>query len=220
VFCSILGCIRANCLCYRLRRALWEEQEWLLKGFNTLTAAMGRAVAGTFGTTKGEGAIRAADIPPARPALDRRRERLLTSVLSAPAGTPKRALLPPSPGDDSSRRRVPPWFLAATGNGNLVKEGQIVEESSPRPRLPTLWARPANLDQERTCHTWTDGSYRRTAGLGWCITTDEEGHNVIASGARSLGAKQTFATWSSTPIQPVRLRDPSTQELGRDKPKQ
>ena len=45
---------------------------------------IGRTVAGTFSTAKGEDAIHAADIPPTRPALDRRRERLLASALAAP----------------------------------------------------------------------------------------------------------------------------------------
>jgi hypothetical protein len=43
--------------------AIWEDQAWLLNRFNKLTTAIGRAVAGTFSTTKGEYAIRAADIP-------------------------------------------------------------------------------------------------------------------------------------------------------------
>jgi hypothetical protein len=69
--------------------ALWEGQQWLLDGFNKLTTVIARAVAGTFSSTKGEDAIRAADIPPARPALDRRRERLLAAIVAAPKGTPK-----------------------------------------------------------------------------------------------------------------------------------
>jgi hypothetical protein len=44
--------------------AIWEGQAWLLEGFNKLTTAIGRTVAGTFGTTKGEDAVRAADTPP------------------------------------------------------------------------------------------------------------------------------------------------------------
>jgi hypothetical protein len=54
--------------------AIWEGQAWLLEGFDKLTTAIGRTVAATFGTTKGEDAVRAADTPPAGPALDRRRE--------------------------------------------------------------------------------------------------------------------------------------------------
>jgi hypothetical protein len=74
--------------------AIWEGQAWLLDGFHRLNVAIGRAVAGTFSSTKGEDAIRAADIPPTRPALNRRRERLLAAALAAPEGTPKRLLLP------------------------------------------------------------------------------------------------------------------------------
>jgi hypothetical protein len=53
---------------------------------------IGRAVAGIFSTAKGEDAIRAADIPPTKPALDRRRERLLAAASAAPEGMPKRLL--------------------------------------------------------------------------------------------------------------------------------
>jgi len=81
-------------------QAIWEGQKWLLDGFNKLTATIGRAVARTFSTAKGEDTIRVA---PTEPALNRRRERLLVAVLAAPKATPKRALLPLSPEDDSSR---------------------------------------------------------------------------------------------------------------------
>jgi hypothetical protein len=43
--------------------AIWEGQGWLLEGFHKLSVAIGRSVAGTFSTAKGEDAIRAADIP-------------------------------------------------------------------------------------------------------------------------------------------------------------
>jgi hypothetical protein len=62
--------------------AIWEGQEWLLEGFYKLSVAIGRSVAGTFGMAKGEDAMRAADTPPTRPALDRR-ER-------TPGGSPLR----------------------------------------------------------------------------------------------------------------------------------
>jgi hypothetical protein len=70
--------------------AIWEEQKWLLEDFHRLTVAIGRTVAGTFSTAKGEDAIRTADIPPAEPMPDRRRERLLVSAMAAPAGTPRK----------------------------------------------------------------------------------------------------------------------------------
>jgi hypothetical protein len=60
--------------------AIWKGQPWLLEGFNRLTTAIGRSVSGSFSTTKGEDAVRAVDTPPAKPALDRRRERLLVLV--------------------------------------------------------------------------------------------------------------------------------------------
>jgi hypothetical protein len=87
---------------------------WLLDGFHRLNVAIGRAVAGTFSTAKGEDAIRAAGIPPTRPELDRRRERLLAAALSAPEGTPKRLLLPPGAMDDSSRHRISRRFQEAS----------------------------------------------------------------------------------------------------------
>ena len=109
---------------------------WLGFFIDKLTTTIGRAVAGTFSTAKGEDAVRAADIPPAKPALDRRREKLLASALEAPVGTPKRLLLPPPATDDSSRHRVPTWFRGASEQ--LIREGQLVERSRPRPwdRMP------------------------------------------------------------------------------------
>jgi hypothetical protein len=95
--------------------AIWEDQAWLLKGFNKLSATIGRAVAGTF-STKGEDTVRAADIWPAQPALDRRRERLLASALAAPEDSPKKAVLPPPAEDDSSRHRLSKWFKSASGS--------------------------------------------------------------------------------------------------------
>jgi hypothetical protein len=51
--------------------AIWEGQKWLADGFDKLTKTIGRTVAGTFSSTKGEDAIRAADThPPARPSTE------------------------------------------------------------------------------------------------------------------------------------------------------
>jgi len=93
----------------------------------------GRTVAGAFSTLKAENAMRAADTPPTCPALDRRRERLLASILTAPKDAEKRALLSKCPEDDSRRRRVSKWSRGASADGNLVREGQQVEEVKPRP---------------------------------------------------------------------------------------
>jgi len=82
--------------------AIWEDQKWLLDGFTKLTTVLGRTVAGTFSAAKGEDAIRAADIPPPKPTLDRRRERLLASALVAP-GTPLSG-----PSFPRRRRTIPP----------------------------------------------------------------------------------------------------------------
>jgi hypothetical protein len=120
-------------ICWKPRagvEAIWEGQQWLADGFDNLTRTIGRTVAGTFSTTKAEDGIRAADTPPTRPTLDRRRERLLASVLAAPRDTPKRALLPPGAADDSSRRRLSPWFQGASDNAGLIIEGQQMERNS------------------------------------------------------------------------------------------
>jgi hypothetical protein len=128
--------------------------------------------------------------PPAKPALDRRRERLLASALAAPEGTPKRLLLPPKATDDSRRHRIPRWFSEANDNNRLVKEGRQVETSSPRVRLKPPWTKPR--DGADSYHAWTDGSFRGAAGLSWLITTDNKGEGpVIAEGARNLGGQQT-----------------------------
>jgi ribonuclease HI len=170
--------------------AIWEGQAWLLGGFNRLTTAIARSVAGTFSTTKGEDAIRAADTPPTKPALDQRRERLLASALTAPEGTPKRLLLPPKATDDSSRHCIPRWFAEASDNNQLVKEGRQTEISSPRVRLEAPWSEPG--EGRKICHAWTDGCFREAAGMGWLITKDGKGEGpVISEGARNLGGQQT-----------------------------
>jgi hypothetical protein len=182
--------------------AIWEDQQWLLDGFHKLTVAIARTVAGTFSSTMGEDAIRAADIPPTRPALDRRRERLLVSAMAAPTHSPKRRLLPPSPEDDSSRHRKSKWFSAAANR--WIKEGQPVERSTPRYRRATPWATPENPNP--TCHAWTDGSFRKSAGLGWLVTEDDMGKGtIIAQGFKTLGDKQTAFDAELTAVQAVLL---------------
>jgi ribonuclease HI len=135
-------------------------------------------------------AIRAADTLPTRPTLDRRRERLLASVLAAPRDTPKRALLPASAENDSSRRRLSPWFQGASGKGGLIIEGQQMERIRPLPRDRTPWAPPAK--PEDAIHAWTDGSFRTSAGMGWVITKDPQGRgDALAQDSKSLGPIQT-----------------------------
>jgi hypothetical protein len=51
--------------------AIWEGQRWLADGFDKLTKTIGRVVRGTFSTSNGEDAIRAADNPPTCQSLDR-----------------------------------------------------------------------------------------------------------------------------------------------------
>jgi len=105
--------------------AIWEDQRWLLDGFTKPTNVFGRAVAGTFSTAKGEDAVRAADIPPVKPTLDRRRERLLASALAAPRDSPKRALIPLPATDDSSRRRLSPWSRAPLDTGPYSRRDKL-----------------------------------------------------------------------------------------------
>jgi hypothetical protein len=64
------------------------------------------------------------------------------AVSAALAGTPKKRLLPPLPEDDSSRHRIPHWSKEAkeaSRQGGLLREGHIVEESSPAPGDPARW---------------------------------------------------------------------------------
>jgi len=43
-----------------------------------------------------------------------------------------------------------------------------------------------------TCHAWTDGSFRESAGFGWVITRDDTGSDpLVAQGAKTLGGRQT-----------------------------
>jgi ribonuclease HI len=42
-----------------------------------------------------------------------------------------------------------------------------------------------------SCHAWTDGSLRRSAGLGLVVTKDSRGSgNTLGLGSKSLGGKQ------------------------------
>jgi hypothetical protein len=57
-------------------------------------------------------------------------------------------------------------------------------------RLKTPWSKPRN--GRKGCHAWTDGSFRKAAGLGWLITKDNKREGpIIAEGARNLGGQQT-----------------------------
>jgi hypothetical protein len=147
--------------------AIWEDQKWLLYDFHRLTVAIGRTVAGTFGAAKGEDAIRVADTPQAEPMLNRRRERLLISVMAALVGTPKKALLPTHPEDDSGRHRISEWFTEASDNGRLVREGEDIEKTPAFPRRSTPWiTRSPDIQNIDVCRAWTGGSFRKSAGLG------------------------------------------------------
>ena len=77
--------------------------------------------------------------------------------------------------------------------------------SSPRPRRLTTWT---DLPEgSRTLHAWTDGSFRRSAGLGWVITEDVDGAGeVIAQGSESLGTWQTAFDAEITAIERALVR--------------
>ena len=76
--------------------------------------------------------MRAVDIPPTQPTLDRRKERLLLFTLATTVGAPSERSSP-HPEDDSSRKRIPRWFAAAAGHpeDRLIREGQKNERTSP-----------------------------------------------------------------------------------------
>jgi len=151
---------------------------------------LGRTVAGTFSTAKGGGAVRAADIPPTKPTLDRRRDRLFASALAALRYSPKQALIPPPATDDCSRKRLSPCYKGASRHGSLLKEGQAVGEASPRPRNRTPWTSP--IADSVTAHAWVGGSFRKSSGIGWIVTTDHDGKgDAIAQRSESLGTRQT-----------------------------
>jgi hypothetical protein len=45
--------------------------------------------------------------------------------------------------------------------------------------------------KRRTVHAWTDGSYQKSAGLGWVITEDDQGGgSIIDQGSKTLTGKQ------------------------------
>jgi hypothetical protein len=170
--------------------ALREGQKWLSDGFDKLTKTIGKTVAGTFSSTKGEEAIRAADTPPTGPTMDRRRGRLLASALAAPFDAPKRALLPPRAKDDWSRKHIFTWFRGASANGQLVKEGQTLERIRSLPRDRTSW--PFSATPRKALHAWTDVFFRKSAGMGWIVTKDATGEGeALAQESKCLGPIQT-----------------------------
>jgi hypothetical protein len=78
-------------------------------------------------------------------------------------------------------------YKAASGQGNLFREGHEVEEFSPAPRDSWLWISPAGP----AVHAWTDGSFRKSAGLGRVIIEDDQGAGtVIAQGSKTLPGRQ------------------------------
>jgi hypothetical protein len=59
-----------------------------------------------------------------------------------------------------------------------------VEKSAPAPRTTVS-------PNRSTDHAWTDGSFRKSADLGWVTTDDDQGAGpVLAQGSRTLRGKQ------------------------------
>jgi hypothetical protein len=70
-------------------------------------------------------------------AYARQKEGMATGFSNAaPASTPKKALLPTHPEDDSSRHRISRWFPEDSGNGRLIRKGENIEQTSPFPDAP------------------------------------------------------------------------------------
>ena len=157
--------------------AIWKGQIWLFDGFNRLFSAIRRAVNSAFSTTGGKNVMRAADIPPTRPALDRRRGRFLTPNLTPPVDIPRRALphhtQRATPADAAS-----PDGLLRLHEIGVTEEGEAVSRRKERSaklrcRARTLTTMGRSINPEETCHAWTDGPCRQSAGLGWLITSDD-----------------------------------------------
>jgi hypothetical protein len=71
--------------------AIWKGRSWMFEGFDKLTTTIVRKIAGTFRHRRHSGSGHTAN----EAALDRRRERLLMSIMAASADC-QRKRLPPS----------------------------------------------------------------------------------------------------------------------------
>jgi len=61
-----------------------------------------------------------------------------------------------------------------------------VEKTSPMPRNLTPWTSPRT--DNVTARAWTDGSFRKSSGLGWIVTADPDGKAMLLS---KVGSRQT-----------------------------
>ena len=113
--------------------------------------------------------------------LDRRRELLLAAILASPKDAPKRALLPPSAEDDSSRHRV---FAPPLGMDTLREKDNRRSWSSPARVI-------VHHGKTLSCFLPRLNTLGRSAGLGWVVTPDVQGNgDAISQGSKSLGGKQ------------------------------
>jgi ribonuclease HI len=137
-------------------------------------------------------AVCAADTPSVEPALSLRRERFLASIVSVSEQAPRRLLPLPHPDDDSESEHLvfSRWFRLASAQGDLVRPSQKTERCTPSVRRPTMWKSPLPVPVE-TCHAWTDGSFRRSAGYGFVVTRDDHGASpLITQKSACLGRSQ------------------------------
>ena len=100
-----------------------------------------------------------------------------------------------------------------------------MERSSPTPRLRTIWVGRRN-PTPATCHAWTDGSFRKSAGFGWLTTADDAGAGpAIAQGSKTLGNRQVafdaevvaieaVVEWQD-PFQHIIIHSDSTSAIAR-----
>jgi hypothetical protein len=77
--------------------------------------------------------------------------------------------------------------LVITFMRRSIVDSKQVESTVPVRRRAAPWATRTTSE---TCHAWTDGSFEKSAGLGWVVTRDDTsaGPN-IAKGPRTLGAR-------------------------------
>jgi hypothetical protein len=142
------------------------------------------------------------------------------------------------------RHRIPNWFKEASGQGKLLREGHTVEESTPVPRDAAPWTAAISADEHsteddrRTGHAWTDGSFRKSAGLEWVVIQDDLGAGLIISQSSqtfpgmqaafdaeitaieevlngTTGRTALSVTWSFTQTPPARSLEPVTPVPGQ-----
>jgi ribonuclease HI len=165
--------------------AIWEGQPWMVQSFHKLTARIGKDVSGTFESTMAVDAIREAETPPTRAALDRRTERQFIRMITNSSEHPCKNYIDEC--DQDPEFGSPGRWLTRSSDGLWVR-GQHVEQTTPLALGFTDW-----LDEDESSvhndkdslHLYTDGSLRTCAALGW--TLRDVSNQEIYSGSGSLG---------------------------------